>query len=113
MLLDLDGLKAVNDTHGHERGDEALCLVADVLRREVRDGDLPARFGGDEFAILLPGADLTAAEAISDRIKRGVRTAWSDGALGVSTGVALYAGDKRLSLLHADEALYRAKEARA
>ncbi len=113
MLLDLDGLKVVNDTHGHERGDEVLCLVADVLRREVRDGDFPARFGGDEFAILLPGADLAAAKAISDRIKRGVRTAWSDGALGMSTGAALHEGDKRLTLLHADEALYRAKEARA
>jgi len=89
MLLDLDQFKQVNDAYGHERGDEALIAVADVLRRQLRDTDLPARFGGDEFAALITGVDLPIARRIAERVARAVAAAWSEPQLGVSIGLAV------------------------
>jgi diguanylate cyclase (GGDEF)-like protein len=109
MLLDLDQFKQVNDVYGHERGDEALIAVADVLRRQLRDTDLPARFGGDEFAALIPGVDLPIARRIAERVERAVAAAWSAPQLGVSIGVAVSDRDSRRTLQAADDDLYRAK----
>ena len=109
MLLDLDRFKQVNDEYGHEKGDQALIAVADVLRRQLRDTDLSARLGGDEFAALLPGVGLRTARRIAERVTRAVAAAWSEPQLGVSIGLALSDGDKRRTLQHADEDLYKAK----
>ncbi len=68
LLLDLDGLKRINDTHGHLAGSRALCRIADALRSECRAIDVPVRHGGDEFAVILPDANAEGAESLARRI---------------------------------------------
>ena len=72
LLLDLDDFKTVNDERGHQAGDEQLRVVADALRAELRDHDIVARYGGDEFVVLLPGADGAGGRAVADRIAAAV-----------------------------------------
>lgn len=74
LMMDLDGLKRVNDTLGHGAGDAALQAVADVLRETVRDQDVVARIGGDEFCILLPDTGLTEAATVAERMRLQVDT---------------------------------------
>jgi diguanylate cyclase (GGDEF)-like protein len=117
LLLDLDGFKAVNDTQGHAAGDELLRVVADRLRASLRDTDLAARIGGDEFLVVLAGARANEANALATRLREAVRHPIDLGAtpvtVGVSIGVATRpAGDttslESLSLL-ADAGMYREK----
>ncbi|WP_038047318.1 GGDEF domain-containing protein [Thermus caliditerrae] len=105
ILLDLDDFKRVNDEKGHPEGDRLLQEVARHLVAHVRRGDLVARFGGEEFAILLPATDCLRAERLAERLKEGLA------ARGVtaSFGVALYQGSLEALLQKADQALYRAK----
>ncbi|GIG59924.1 hypothetical protein Lfu02_42960 [Longispora fulva] len=115
--LDLDGFKAVNDTHGHPAGDVVLQRIAGVFGRMVRQGDLLARYGGDEFVVILPGASAEEAVEIGGRIRAAVDAEdWSELVPGtpvsVSVGWAALSGDGRAGLRAADEALYRAKRAR-
>jgi diguanylate cyclase (GGDEF)-like protein len=72
LAIDLDGLKRLNELYGHEAGNSALRLVADALRRTLRDTDLAARWGSDEFVVLLPGADSAAAQAVAQRLRHAV-----------------------------------------
>ena len=65
LLFDLDGLKKVNDNHGHLVGSAAICRVADVLRANSRAIDTPARYGGDEFALVLPETEVNAARVVA------------------------------------------------
>ena len=117
LLFDLDHFKSINDTHGHMIGDEVLKAFARVARRALREGDLLCRYGGEEFAALLPGATADDALAVAERIHRGlatseepvfrrVRPTTSIGVAAVrSAAIPLGALMRR-----ADVALYRAKE---
>jgi len=117
-ILDVDGFKAVNDTHGHAAGDRVLTTVAQGLRKELRDGDFVARVGGDEFAVLMDNVTLRQAEARFTTVLSALKSAVA-GAAGipavptVSCGLAeLSAGDTAASLYErADQALYDAKRA--
>lgn len=116
-MVDVDHFKAVNDLHGHAAGDLALRHIARCLTLALRTEDRVARFGGEEFVVLLPGCGLARAGAEAERLRLGVQAAplVEGGAtvgLSVSIGVAEWAGPveevSRL-LVRADEALYRAK----
>jgi diguanylate cyclase (GGDEF)-like protein len=109
LMIDLDGFKPVNDSEGHEAGDRVLALIAQAIAGELREGDFVARFGGDEFAALLPRTDLSEAEALAERLRRRVRDAGSDASVTASLGVAMLGDDVRRALLRADGALYEAK----
>jgi diguanylate cyclase (GGDEF)-like protein/PAS domain S-box-containing protein len=112
LFFDLDGLKLINDGHGHMRGSQALCQVADVLCSCCRDIDTPARFGGDEFALVLPETNAEAANLVARRVCESVANDGKGPKLSVSVGVAVYPqnGDSIESLLcQADSALYSMK----
>ncbi len=114
LIVDIDGFKAINDTSGHIAGDEIICKVARVLEDETREVDVVARVGGDEFAILLPGASTVATAAIAERLRDAVHEALAEhaGAGGISIGVAVgpNAGDTLEDLWQvADGAMYQAK----
>jgi diguanylate cyclase (GGDEF)-like protein len=119
VYVDLDHFKRLNDTLGHAAGDAALRHVKGLLEAQIRDGDLVARIGGEEFAVWLPRTPLGGAVEVAERIRRSIgRTAWHwNGqayALSASCGVAAYpesTGDWRNLPAVADAALYRAKEA--
>jgi diguanylate cyclase (GGDEF)-like protein len=115
VLADLDGFKDVNDEHGHAVGDEVLRAFADVLRETVRESDVAGRWGGEEFLLLLPGADLDGAAQFAERVRAGLETRRIPSApelrVTASFGVAEYAGESNSEQLvaAADSALYRAK----
>jgi diguanylate cyclase (GGDEF)-like protein len=109
LMIDLDGFKSVNDSEGHGAGDRTLALMARVIAGGLREGDFVARFGGDEFAALLPGTDLSEAEALAERLRARVQEAGFDASVTASFGVAMLEGDLRRALLRADVALYEAK----
>jgi diguanylate cyclase (GGDEF)-like protein len=114
MMVDVDNFKRFNDQYGHISGDRVLVAVGDVLREHVRPTDLIARFGGDEFAILLPGADLAQAEQTAGRLRTQVeQLAPSDLVMPVTISVGVTSctgGDDLAALLQrADEAMYGAK----
>ena len=120
LMLDLDGFKAINDDNGHLAGDRFLGEITVTIRQRLRAADLPCRYGGDEFCLLLPETDLAGAQAIAERIREAVarRIVTFDGLAlrtTVSIGVAAFpdhdAGDLRGLMRNADEALYRAKKA--
>jgi diguanylate cyclase (GGDEF)-like protein/PAS domain S-box-containing protein len=112
LLFDLDGLKEINDRYGHLAGSQALCRLADVLSIGCRDTDTAARFGGDEFALVLPETGWDAANLVAHRICESLAKDGRSPSLSVSVGVALYPtnGDKLDTLLGAaDVALYSMK----
>jgi diguanylate cyclase (GGDEF)-like protein len=111
-IADIDDFKTVNDTHGHQVGDDALCRVAETLRRSVRDQDHVFRVGGEEFCVLMPGLDGENAVAVAERLRLAVAGTDFRLPLRISVGVATYPSDgsTRESLLGlADAALYTAK----
>jgi diguanylate cyclase (GGDEF)-like protein len=112
VMVDIDHFKKLNDTHGHQAGDEVLRNVAAALSCECRDFDTPARYGGEEFAVILPGCGPDEAVALAERLRRAVSAAPSIVAITASAGVATYpshAGDADTLVRAADEALYRSK----
>jgi diguanylate cyclase (GGDEF)-like protein len=120
LILDVDGLKAVNDTHGHLAGDLVLRTVSEQLASLVRFEDVLARWGGDEFALLTPTADRAQAEALGDRLRVGVAKlaiACADAELRVTLSVGLVTldeigeSDGPALVARADSRLYGAKRA--
>ena len=118
LMLDLDDFKVVNDTFGHLYGDRVLVHVADRIRSALRAHDVPARYGGDEFAVVLPETDAEAAARVGERIVEALAGApyEADGrlpvAVGGSVGVATYPTDGRTAtelIAAADLALYALK----
>ena len=116
LMIDLDHFKLINDTHGHAAGDEVLRGVAEVLREALRAHDVPGRYGGEEFGVLLPGSDASAAEAIAERIRKRIEWASFAGEAKVTASIgcaALDAADMHPAawVARADRALYAAKAA--
>lgn len=120
ILADVDRFKWVNDTHGHQAGDMVLAQLGALLKNSVRGGDIVSRYGGDEFAILLPRTDLVAGSQVAARIRAQVwRSSFhignrgEQGVISLSVGVAgVQEGDTVESLVaRADKALYKAKDA--
>lgn len=116
LLFDLDNFKQLNDRHGHPAGDEVLRRLAVQLRAHARrPGDVHARFGGEEFALILPATGADAALGIGDSVRRGLGASFDDRpelAATASVGIAVAPQDAdspAALLLHADQALYRAK----
>jgi diguanylate cyclase (GGDEF)-like protein/PAS domain S-box-containing protein len=112
LFLDLDGLKQINDSFGHLVGSQALCRLADVLYICSREMDTPARFGGDEFALVLPETGEAAADLVARRVCERFANDGRTPKLSVSIGIAIYPkdGDRLDSLLGAaDAALYSMK----
>ncbi|HMN46547.1 MAG TPA: GGDEF domain-containing protein [Povalibacter sp.] len=115
IVVDLDGLKTINDNHGHVAGDDFLVRVANAIKASVRDADVCARLGGDEFLVFAAGCDLDAATEIARRVLARVGTpesAGAPGAYGVSIGICVASPpDVSFESMYrcADKALYRAK----
>jgi diguanylate cyclase (GGDEF)-like protein len=120
LSIDVDHFKKFNDNHGHDAGDTVLRAVGDLLKSSFRDEDVPCRFGGEEFVVLLPGATAEAAAQKAEELRSRVEALivrYVDGNLPritISIGVAAFpgSGDSPQAVLKAaDEALYRAKDA--
>ncbi|MBU8871699.1 MAG: diguanylate cyclase [Gemmatimonadales bacterium] len=118
MLLDIDHFKNVNDTHGHDCGDIVLMETARVMKAALRDSDVICRFGGEEFLVICPEADLSMAMKIGDRIRQAVQDneiqcPGIDLSITISIGVALRNGNQESPkdlIKEADLALYAAKD---
>jgi two-component system cell cycle response regulator len=112
LLIDLDHFKRLNDTLGHLAGDDVLRAVADMLQRQAREGDTPARYGGEELALVLPGADFEAATLAAERVRRAIAATRAPVRVTASLGVAVYpscAGSAAELVAAADRAMYAAK----
>jgi diguanylate cyclase len=120
LLLDIDHFKQVNDTYGHLVGDKILRFVAGTIRRCVKGKDFVARFGGEEFAVILPGTEMAGAyvaaeqirKAVANSVLRDTQTQQSYGNITISIGISqMDRNDLPLTLIErADQALYRAKD---
>jgi diguanylate cyclase (GGDEF)-like protein len=120
-LLDLDGFKPINDTYGHAAGDELLIATARKLQEELRTSDFVFRLGGDEFLVVLPDTDLTAARIVAGKLVdsmrrltlagRAGRPVPLRGSIGLASSEATPWGSAADLLAAADRALYAAKQA--
>jgi two-component system, cell cycle response regulator len=119
VMMDLDGFKIINDTYGHEAGDVVLRQIATLMEKSLRSTDFLARYGGDEWTLILSETNLTQAQVVIQKIQKGLRNnpiSLPDGkttSMGLSGGIALYPqhADSAAGLIRAaDEALYRAKK---
>jgi diguanylate cyclase (GGDEF)-like protein len=123
VMLDIDDFKAVNDNYGHQQGDVVLREVAKILRASSREIDEPARYGGEELAVVLPGTDIEGAHNLAERVRAGIAAlrlpiVGDEGAeplrITASFGAAALSdatGNSRALVAAADEALYEAKRA--
>ncbi len=115
LMMDLDELKLINDRHGHHEGDRILRGVGDVIREGVRRIDVAARYGGDEFVVLLPETDPTGAYVLAEKIRIGVAELEVPGSVAkttMSVGVVAYPQDGRTAdelMISADQAMYASK----
>ena len=119
LIIDIDYFKKFNDTFGHQIGDQVLKLLAQTLTSSIKGQDLAARFGGEEFCVILPGTGVDNAVKLAEIIRNKVgkkqvlnrKTGESMGQITVSVGVAEFSYGEPLSqlILRADEAMYTAK----
>jgi len=115
LFLDLDRLKAINDRYGHLVGSRAICRVGDVVRGSIRSIDTGVRYGGDEFAVILPETDESAARRVAQRISERLAQDREEPPVSVSIGVAVYPRDgdsAKVLLATADRHLYAEKARR-
>lgn len=115
LLLDLDGLKTINDSYGHLVGSRAICRLADILRIHCRAVDTAARYGGDEFALVLPESKEDDAHRVANRIREVLSKDGEHPQLSASIGISVYRGDgERIEKLlsEADQDLYAEKAKR-
>jgi diguanylate cyclase (GGDEF)-like protein len=115
LLLDMDDLKATNDRFGHLAGRQALCRLADILRIYCRAIDIAARYGGDEFVLVLPETDMEEAERVAQRIQARVRDDSNHPPISVSIGTAVYPQNGETPeqlIVAADRAMYARKRLR-
>ncbi|MFJ7736866.1 sensor domain-containing diguanylate cyclase [Lysinibacillus sp. NPDC097287] len=113
LILDIDHFKKVNDTYGHQVGDEVLIQLASVLKTQTREADIAARYGGEEFVVILPNSDIVESKIIAEQLRHAVELAqWQTGSLTVSIGIATFTmEDSDATILkRADQALYASKE---
>jgi two-component system cell cycle response regulator len=119
LIMDIDHFKSVNDTYGHDIGDEVLREFASRISANVRGIDLACRYGGEEFVVVMPDTDFDFAMTVAERLRKGVEEkafeiSRDPGKLGVTISIGIASsekeGDTAEALLHrADQALYRAK----
>jgi len=114
IMTDIDFFKKINDTYGHMKADEFLKRLADLIKKQIRKSDIAARFGGEEFVILLPETDLKKAQKFAARLKSAIHSdkILKKYNLTVSGGVTQYRNKdtKKQMKERVDKALYRAKE---
>ena len=112
IMLDIDHFKQVNDTYGHDVGDLVLTELAEILNNHCRQSDIPIRWGGEEFMVLLPETDMDGAKKLAERIRAEIEMHefTTAGHQTASFGVALLTDSHSTLIKHADEALYKAKE---
>ncbi len=118
MLLDIDRFKQINDSHGHAHGDEVLKATANVLRQSIRQGDVLARWGGEEFIVFLPETDRPEAMALAERLRAAIadmRVVGETGETAVTASFGIAQVESRHATLDAliasaDECLYQAKQ---
>jgi diguanylate cyclase len=118
LMIDADHFKKINDSHGHDQGDEALKIIANAIQSSVRSGDFVGRLGGEEFGVFLPGATPESAQEVAERVRRSVGSTpfqpqGKSVPLSVSVGCATFVKPIDFSELFrvADERLYCAKNA--
>jgi len=118
IMVDIDNLKKINDTYGHRAGDKVIAEVSRKIKEHIRQIDTPARYGGDEFAIILPNTSLNDAKVVAERMVEAVSSSpitWKkeDIGLSISVGLGEYDADTNPEEItsRSDEALYTAKQA--
>lgn len=117
ILADIDDFKAINDVHGHDAGDRILIRISNLLIRTLREQDSTARWGGEEYLILLPNTSLDQAVEISERVKQAITSneiiiGENSISLTITMGVSEYRDGESIDscITRADEALYRGKK---